>query len=251
MTKQQDGQTLEREPTSTVEQVRTPLFAALGAGNLATQAVVDTVSKAKQRVDDGTESARKNLEEFPTDLDSLRGRLDPGELRRVLDEYTDAVWKMYHKLAESGEQAWDSVSEQPQVKRALQQMEEALTTAQGRVEGIAGEARGRVDDVLGIVTTRTRSGGEQVAEAVQDAATDTAAKVEELGDEVAAETRSTTRKAANKTAAQQTSGPVNKSNSSGSGGSGSGKSATSSASGSSKTGSTSGGGSSSKTGGSA
>src|SRR5699024_1711315 len=143
MTNQQNGQTLEREPTGTAEAVRTPLFAALGAGNLATQAVVDTVNKAKQRVDDGAESARKNFEEFPTDLDGLRGRLDPGELRRVLDEYTDAVWKTYHKLAESGEQAWDSVSDQPQVKWALQQLEEALATAQGRVEGIVGEARGR------------------------------------------------------------------------------------------------------------
>src|SRR5699024_232619 len=162
--KQQGGQTLEREPTSTVEQVRTALLAALGAGNLATQAVVDTVSKAKQRVDDGTEAARKYLEAFTTAFDRARGRPDPGDLRRELAEYTDAVWKVYHKLAESGEQAWDSVSEQPQVKRALQQVEETLATAQGRVEGIAGEARGRVDDVLGMVTTRTRSGGEQAAE---------------------------------------------------------------------------------------
>lgn len=238
MTNQQNQQTLEQEPNSAAEQMRTPLLAALGAGNFATQAVMDTVTKAKQRVDQGTESARQSLGEFPTDFESLRGRLDPAELRKLLDEYTDAVWKVYHRLAESGEQTWDNVSEQPQVKRALQQLEEALATTQGRVEGVAGEARGRVDDVLGMVTKRTRSGGEQAAEAVQGVAADTAAKVEDLGDDVAHETRSASRKAANKAEAQ-TSAPVTKSSASGSG-------TSSSTSNSKSAGTSSSGGSSSK-----
>lgn len=200
----------DNQATLPIDQVRTPLLAAIGAGNLATQAVVDTVNKARERVNEGTESARKNFEEFPTDIESLRGRLEPAELRKLVDEYTDAALKLYNRLAESGEQTWDSVSEQPQVRRALQQLEEAIATAQGRAEGVATEARGRVDDVLGLVTKRTRSGGEKTARTVQEAATDAAAKVEDLGDDVAHETRSTTRKAANKTAAQQASGPTTK-----------------------------------------
>lgn len=233
-----------RQPTPAIDQVRTPLLAALGAGNLATQAVVDTVNKAKDRVNEGTESARKNFGEFPTDIEGLRGRLDRAELRKAIDEYTDAAWKLYNRLAESGEETWGNVAEQPQVRRALQQLEEAVATAQGRAEGVATEARGRVDDMLGLVTKRTRSSGEKTARAVQEAATDAAAKVEDLGDDVAHETRSTTRKAANKTAAQQTSGPSTKSStassdSSGSGSTSSGSTAKSSGSTSRSTGSAS------------
>lgn len=221
-TSQTNGQT--RESTPGIDQVRTPLLAALGAGNLASQAVVDAVNKARERVNEGTESARKNFGDVPTDIESLRGRLDPAELRKVLDEYTDAAWKLYNRLAESGEEAWDNVAEQPQVRRALQQLEEALATAQGRAEGVATEARGRVDDVLGLVTKRTRSSGEKTARAVQEAASDAAAKVEDLGDDIAQETRSSTRKAANKTAAQQSSGPATKSSTASSGSTGSGSS---------------------------
>jgi heparin binding hemagglutinin HbhA len=59
-----------------VDQVRTPLLAALGAGNLATHAVTDAVAKAKENVTKGSETARKSLEELPTDVESLRERLD-------------------------------------------------------------------------------------------------------------------------------------------------------------------------------
>ncbi|WP_020668636.1 membrane protein [Amycolatopsis nigrescens] len=185
---------------SAVEQVRTPLLAVLGAGNLASQAVADAVSKAKDRVTESSESARKNLEELPTDVDSLREKLDPAELRKVIDEYTDAAVKLYNKLAESGEQAWDKIAAQPQVKKALEQLEDALRTAQDRVDDVTTEARGRVDDVLGKVTKRTRSVGEKTANRVTEVAGEVAEKVEEIGDDVAHETRSASRKAANKTA---------------------------------------------------
>lgn len=188
-----------------VEQVRTSLLAALGAGNLAGQAVADAMAKAKVRVTEGSETARKNIEELPTDVESLREKLDPAELRKVVDEYTDAALKLYNKLAESGEQAWDKIVAQPQVKKAIEQLEDALQQAQGRVEEVATETRGRVDGVLAKVTRQTRSTGEKAARKVQTAADETAVKVEELGDELAHETRSVSRKAANKTAPRSAS----------------------------------------------
>jgi heparin binding hemagglutinin HbhA len=188
-----------------VEQVRTSLLAALGAGNLAGQAVADAVAKAKVRVTEGSEAARKNIEELPTDVESLREKLDPAELRKVVDEYTDAALKLYNKLAESGEQAWDKIVAQPQVKKAIEQLEDALQQAQGRVEEVATETRGRVDGVLAKVTRQTRSTGEKAARKVQTVADETAVKVEELGDELAHETRSASRKAANKTAPRSAS----------------------------------------------
>jgi heparin binding hemagglutinin HbhA len=188
-----------------VEQFRTSLLAALGAGNLAGQAVADAVAKAKVRVTEGSEAARKNIEELPTDVESIREKLDPAELRKVVDEYTDAALKLYNKLAESGEQAWDKIVAQPQVKKAIEQLEDALQQAQGRVEEVATETRGRVDDVLAKVTRQTRSTGEKAARKVQTVAGETAETVEELGDELAHETRSASRKAANKTAPRSAS----------------------------------------------
>jgi heparin binding hemagglutinin HbhA len=188
-----------------VEQFRTSLLAALGAGNLAGQAVADAVAKAKVRVTEGGETARKNIEELPTDVESLREKLDPAELRKVVDEYTDAALKLYNKLAESGEQAWDKIVAQPQVKKAIEQLEDALQQAQGRVEGVATETRGRVDDVLAKVTRQSRSTGEKAARKVQTVADETAERVEELGDELAHETRSASRKVANKTAPRSAS----------------------------------------------
>ncbi|SFB00095.1 heparin binding hemagglutinin HbhA [Amycolatopsis marina] len=188
-----------------LDQVRTSMLAALGAGNLASQAVADAVHKTRERVTESSEVARKNIEELPTDVESLREKLDPAELRKAIDEYTDAALKLYNKLAESGEQAWDKLVAQPQVKRALEQLEEALATAQDRAEDVASDTRERVDEVLGLITKRTRSTGEKTARTVKEVAGDVAEKVEEAGDDLASETRSVSRKAANKTAPRTTS----------------------------------------------
>ncbi|MCR6485477.1 hypothetical protein M8542_21855 [Amycolatopsis sp. OK19-0408] len=191
---------VKKAVTTALDQVRTPLLAALGAGNLAGQAVTDAVAKARENVTKGSETARKNLQELPTDVESLREKLDPAELRKVIDEYTEAALKLYNKLAESGEQAWDKFSAQPQVKKAIEQLEEALAGAQGQVEGVTSEVRERVDGVLGTFTKRTRSVGEKTARKVTEVAGEAADAIEELGDDVAHETRSASRKVANKTA---------------------------------------------------
>jgi heparin binding hemagglutinin HbhA len=186
------------------EQVRTSLLAALGAGNLAGHAVVEAVNKAKEKVAVTGETARKNIEEIPHDIEGLREKLDPAELRKVIDEYTEAALKLYNKLAESGEEAWDKFVAQPQVKKAIEQVEDALAGAQDRVEGTTTEVRERVDTVLAKVTKGTRSAGEKTARKVTEVADDIAEEVEELGDDLAHETRSASRKVANKTAPKTT-----------------------------------------------
>jgi heparin binding hemagglutinin HbhA len=191
---------VKKAVNTALDQVRTPLLAALGAGNLAGHAVGDAVAKARVNVTKSGEAARKNLQELPTDVESLRGKLDPAELRKVIDEYTEAALKLYNKLADSGEQAWDKFATQPQVKRAIEQLEEAVSTAQGQVEGVTTEVRERVDGVLATFTKRTRSVGEKTARKVSEVADDAAEAVEELGDDLAHETRSASRRVANKTA---------------------------------------------------
>ena len=188
-----------------VEQVRTPLLAAIGAGDLATQAVVDAVNKARSRVTERAEAAKGAVEELPTDLTGLREKLDPAELRKLVDEYTEAAQKLYQKLTDAGEDAVAKLRNQPQVKKAIDQLEEAIATLQERVGDVAGDARELADDVLAKVTRRTRSVGEKAARSVQQSAAEVAEVVTEAGDDVAHEVRSATRKAANKTAPRRTS----------------------------------------------
>lgn len=180
-----------------IEQVRTPLLAALGAGDLAGKAVSEALAKAKEQVSERTEAAKSAVDELPTDLGGLREKLDPSELRKLLDTYTTAAANLYSYLAEHGEETLDKLRSQPQVKKALDQVE----AAQHRAEDLASDARELADDVLGKVAKRTRSVGEKAAEATEDLAEEIAESVVEAGGEVAAETRSVTRKAANKTSA--------------------------------------------------
>jgi heparin binding hemagglutinin HbhA len=179
------------------EGFRTPLLAALGAGDLATQAVIDAVTKARTKVNESATSAKDAV---PTDFAGLREKVDPAELRKLVDEYTDAAQKLYQKLADQGEDALTKLKADPRVSKAIDQLEEAIATLQHRVGDVAGDARELADEVLSKVTRRTRSVGEKTARAVQSAADDAAETVEELGDEVAHEVRSASRKAANRTA---------------------------------------------------
>ncbi|HEV7648279.1 MAG TPA: hypothetical protein VGP26_08965 [Actinophytocola sp.] len=183
-----------------VEVLRTPLLAALGAGDLATQAVRDAVNKTRTRVNEGAGAAKGAVDELPRDLAGVREKLDPAELRKVVDEYTEAAQKLYQKLADQGEDALTKLRAQPQVRKALDQLEEAIATLQDRVGDVAGDAREMADEVLARLTRRTRSVGEKTARAAQRGAADAAEAVEELGDDVAHEVRSASRKAANRTA---------------------------------------------------
>ncbi|MPZ79779.1 MAG: hypothetical protein GEV28_05015 [Actinophytocola sp.] len=190
-----------------VEVLRTPLLAALGAGDLATQAVRDAVNKTRTRVNEGADAAKGAVDELPADLAGLREKLDPAELRKLVDEYTDAAQKLYQKLADQGEEALTKLRTQPQVRKALDQVEEAIATLQERVGDVAGDARELADEVLTKVTRRTRSVGEKTARTAEKLGTEAAATAEELGEDVAHEVRSTSRKVANRTAPRKAATP--------------------------------------------
>lgn len=179
---------------------RTPLLAALGAGDLATKAVIEALTKAKTSFDERTEAAKSAVDELPTELSGLREKLDPAELRKLVDAYTQSALHLYTYLAEQGEATLEKFRAQPQVKKAIDQVEGVVDAAQKRAESAAEDARELADDVLGKVTRRTRSIGEKAARGINNASESLAETVEEVGDEVAHEVRSTTRKAANRTA---------------------------------------------------
>src|SRR5439155_20385620 len=149
------------------------------------QAVVEAANKARGRVSERAEATRHVVEDLPTDLSGLREKLDPAELRKVVDEYTEAAQKLYQRLTDAGEDAVAKLRSQPQVKKAIEQLEDAIATLQERVGDVAGDARELADDLLAKVTRRTRSVGENSARGATTAAGEVAEAVTEGGDDVA------------------------------------------------------------------
>lgn len=184
---------------SVFEQAKTPLLAAIGAGEVATQAVLDAVSKARGQVAERAEATKAKADGLPSDLAGLRDRLDPAELRKLVDSYSEAAGKLYSYLAEEGEKTVERLRTQPQFKKAVEQFDQAARTAQQRAEAAVEEARELADDVLGKVVRRTRSTGEQTAVIVEAATEDVAEAVVDAGAEAADEVRTATRKTAAKT----------------------------------------------------
>jgi heparin binding hemagglutinin HbhA len=166
-----------------------PFLAAVGAGDVATQAVLEALANARKQVTD----------QMPNDVTELRDRLDPAELRKLVDQYAEAAQKLYQYLTEHGEETLDRLRSQPQFKKAVEQFDQAAQAAQQRAESAVGDARELADEVLGKVVRRTRSTGEKTARATERAADDLAEQVHEAGEQAAHDVRSTTRKAANRT----------------------------------------------------
>ena len=204
------SETTKKPIGDAVEQARTPLLAALGAGDLAAQSIADALGKLRTRLNESAESARNGVGELPKDL---REKLDPAELRKLLENYQRSAQELYDHLAQRGETTVERLQSQPQVKNVWSQVEQA----QDRFGTAVADVRVLADDVLGKVTTATRSFGEKAAqsteqatasaaETVRETADDVAEQVEEAGSEAATATRSTARKTANKTSAAKSGG---------------------------------------------
>lgn len=207
-----------------LEPARTPLYAMIGAGDLAAEAVRDYVARARgeaagqakevqtkvtdlqsrltdlqERLVEVRVQVRTKVGELPDDVAELRGKFEPTELRTALEGYVKSLQDIYEKLATRGESTAEKLRRQPRVKHALDRVEDAADTAEERVGKIVDDAKEIADDVLGRVTRRTRSVGEKAAIATEKAADEVSEAVEEAGAEVAHATRSVSRKVANRT----------------------------------------------------
>lgn len=184
----QDVRKVRRQATIAVtgafEQARMPLYAALGAGDLATETVVSYAKKA--RGDAQTNQARlaelqarfaelpasmshmparlrTGMHELNTELVEARSKLEATDLRELVEGYRRALLDLYGRLAVRGERVYGQIVAAPQVQRAVSRVGNAADTAEVRVERFVDEARALADEVLGRVTTQTRSVGEKAA----------------------------------------------------------------------------------------
>jgi len=180
------------ENTTTVEDLKAPLLAAVGAADLALATVNEIVvtlrdraeeartdaseraeeSRAKltARVDEARDRLTKLQSDLPKELGDLRERLSADELRKVAEEYAEAATSTYNKLVERGEAALERLRNQP-----------AIEGAADRVEEYVDQAVELTQDALGTVATQTRAVGERAAKLV---GVELSGRIEEAGDEV-------------------------------------------------------------------
>lgn len=189
----------------------TPIYVAVGAGDLAYRQATDFVLNFRERTESVGETATARYEdaknrlanlsdELPGSVDELREKVDveelkakatAEELRKLADPYIEVVTELYKSLAERGEGVVEKLRTQTVVKENLDRVEKAYTDAVELTE-----------DALGVVSARTRAVGEKDAalagragESVEDAAlavedaavaiTEAGGKVKEQADEAA------------------------------------------------------------------
>ena len=161
----------------TIEELKAPLLAAVGAADLALATVNEIVATLRERAEEArteatarAEERRAKLteavdetrgritklqEELPKEIGELREKLNSDELRKAAETYADAAQSTYNKLIERGEAALERLRSQP-----------AIEDVADRVEGYADQAVELTQDALGTVASQTRAVGERAAKLV-------------------------------------------------------------------------------------
>jgi heparin binding hemagglutinin HbhA len=156
--------TAKNQPT--VDDLKAPLLAAVGAADLALERVNEIVATLRERageartdtqtrVDESRARLTKLQEDLPTQFGELRERLTSEELRKVAESYAEAAQTRYNKLVERGEAALERIRTTP-----------ALEEGRERVERYSDQAVELTQEALGNVASQTRAVGERAAKLV-------------------------------------------------------------------------------------
>jgi heparin binding hemagglutinin HbhA len=150
----------------TVDDLKAPLLAAVGAADLALERVNEIVATLRERAGEArtdtqarVEESRARLtklqEDLPTQFGELRDRLTSDELRRVAESYAEAAQTRYNSLVERGEAALERLRNQPAIEEAAERAEEYIDQAVELTQAS-----------LGTVASQTRAVGERAAKLV-------------------------------------------------------------------------------------
>ena len=147
---------------NTVEDLKAPLLAAVGAADLALSTVNEILVALRERAElagDRMEDRRAALsrlqEELPKRTEELRGRLSTEELRKAADEFLSDATTTYNTLVERGEAALERLMGQPEIREAAD-----------KVEGYVDQAVELTQEALGNVSAQTKAVGERAAKLV-------------------------------------------------------------------------------------
>ncbi|MDH6198788.1 heparin binding hemagglutinin HbhA [Mycobacterium frederiksbergense] len=149
-----------------IEDLKAPLLAAVGAADLALATVNEIVASLRERaegartdagarVEEGRARLTKLQEDLPTQFDELRDKFTSEELRKAAEGYADQATTTYNKLVERGEAALERLRNQPAIEEAAH-----------RVEGYTDQAVELTQEALGTVASQTRAVGERAAKLV-------------------------------------------------------------------------------------
>ena len=145
------------ENTNTIEDLKAPLLAAVGAADLALEtfneiliSLRERAEGAGDRIDDRRAALTRLQDRLPKRTD-LRGKLTTGELRKAAEEFRVDAAETYSNLIARGEAVLERLMGQPEFKEAA-----------GRVEGYVELTQ----EALGTVSAQTRAVGERAAKLV-------------------------------------------------------------------------------------
>jgi heparin binding hemagglutinin HbhA len=158
------AKTTNTQPT--VDDLKAPLLAAVGAADLALERVNEIVAALRDRAGEARTDAETRVEEsrarltklqedLPTQFGDLRDRLSSEELRKFAENYAETAQTTYNKLIERGEVALERLRNQP-----------ALEEAAGLVQSRTDQAVELTQEALGNVASQTRAVGERAAKLV-------------------------------------------------------------------------------------
>jgi heparin binding hemagglutinin HbhA len=156
----------QKNTQPTVDDLKAPLLAAVGAADLALERVNEIVATllerageartdAETRVEESRARLTKLQEDLPSQFGDLRDRLSSEELRKFAESYAETAQTTYNKLVERGEVAIEKLRSAP-----------ALEEAAGRVETYTDQAVELTQEALGNVASQTRAVGERAAKLV-------------------------------------------------------------------------------------
>jgi heparin binding hemagglutinin HbhA len=156
----------QKNTQPTVDDLKAPLLAAVGAADLALERVNEIVATLLERAGEARTDAETRVEEsrarltrlqedLPTQFGDLRDRLSSEELRKFAETYAETAQSTYNKLVERGEVAIEKLRNQP-----------ALEEAAGRVQTRTDQAVELTQEALGNVASQTRAVGERAAKLV-------------------------------------------------------------------------------------
>jgi heparin binding hemagglutinin HbhA len=152
----------QKNTQPTVDDLKAPLLAAVGAADLALERVNEIVATLRDRAGEARSDAEARVEEsrarltrlqedLPTQVTELRDRLNSDELRKFAEAYADAAQTTYNRLIERGEIALERL-----------RSTNALEEGRERVESY----RELTEEALGNVASQTRAVGERAAKLV-------------------------------------------------------------------------------------
>src|SRR6478735_3278402 len=119
----------QKNTQPTVDDLKAPLLAAVGAADLALERVNEIVAALRERAGEARSDAETRVEEsrarltklqedLPTQFGSLRERLTSDELRKFAESYAETAQTNYNKLIERGEAALERLRSQPALEDA-------------------------------------------------------------------------------------------------------------------------------------